>query len=112
LWYGDQVSSTVLDHLATAASALRVAITDTGSNTLEAQAIVAAARAIVDQAELICTRNIAIVKAVDVREDGHANLNAWLGATTNAWPSEQPGTPNVRNCFRHCPRGVMLQTKG
>jgi hypothetical protein len=88
LWYDDQVSSTVLDHLATAASALRVAITDTGSNTLEAQAIVAAARAIVDQAELICTRNIAIVKAVDVREDGHANLNAWLGATTNAWPSE------------------------
>jgi hypothetical protein len=82
------VSSYVLDHLAAAASALSLAMRDLGTTPLASGDVVAAARAIVDQAEFMCTRSVAVFEPDVCREDGFANVSDWMLANTNARSGE------------------------
>jgi hypothetical protein len=82
------VNSSVLDDLATAASALSLAMTDLGTTPLASGDVVAAARAIVDQAEIMCTRSVAVLNRETCQEDGFANVSDWMLANTNAAPGE------------------------
>jgi hypothetical protein len=82
------VSSSVLDHLATAAAALRLAMTDLGTTPLTSGDVVAAARAIVDQAEIMCTRSVTGLNRETCREDGFPNVSDWMLANTSAAPGE------------------------
>lgn len=61
---------------------------DLGNCTPGAGAIVAAARAIVDQAEIVCTRSVSALDAESCREDGFPNVSDWMMANTNAIPGE------------------------
>jgi hypothetical protein len=80
------VSSTALDHAA--AAALQRAMADMGNVASKAGELAVALRGIVDLFELACTRSIALVDRVTVREDGHANISDWFAANTHAGPNE------------------------
>jgi Domain of unknown function (DUF222) len=82
------MSSCVLDHLAEAAAALQRAMADMGSVASGSAGVVVAARAIVDQAELLCTRSITTLDRAFVREDGYPTISDWLAAKTHAGPNE------------------------
>ena len=52
-------------------------------------AVVAAARALVDQADLLCTRTVAeFAQSPVVRDDGFRNVSHWLAGNTHARPTE------------------------
>jgi Domain of unknown function (DUF222) len=82
------MSSSVLDHIAEAAAALHRAMADMGSVASGSAGVVEAARAIVDQAELLCTRSITTLDRAFVREDGYPTVSDWLAAKTHAGPHE------------------------
>ena len=83
------VESSINEHLAVAASALASATSCLGSGEPVNAAIVAAARALVDQADLLCTRTVAeFALSACVRDDGFRNVSEWLAFNTHARPTE------------------------
>ncbi len=82
------MSSTVLDHIADAATALQRAMADMGNGANGAGELAVALRGIIDLSELACTRSIGFVNAAAVREEGHANISDWFAANTHAGPHE------------------------
>ncbi len=83
------VESSIDRHLAIAASALASAADCLGSGELVNASIVRAARAIVDQADLFCTRTVAEFDGSPViRDDGYRNVSEWLAGNTHARPLE------------------------
>jgi hypothetical protein len=63
-------------------------MSDLGTSPLASGDVVAAARAIVDQAEFMCTRSVAVFGSDVCREDGFANVSDWMLANTNARSGE------------------------
>ncbi len=89
------MSSTVLDHVADAATALRLAMADMGNEASGAGELAVALRGIIDLSELACTRSIGLVNAAAVRDEGHANISDWFAANTHAGPRE--GTLRIKH---------------
>jgi hypothetical protein len=88
LWYTEYVSSNVLDHIADAAAALRLAMADMGNPASGTGELAVALRGIIDLSEIACTRSIALVDRAVVRDEGHANISDWFAANTHAGPHE------------------------
>ena len=82
------MSSSVLDHLAAATVSLRAAASDLGCVVDGSCELVTAARAIVDLADIVCTRTIVVLDTAVVRDLGYASVSDWMAANTNAGPTE------------------------
>ncbi len=87
--YNVYVESSIDHYLAVAASALASATDRLRSGEVVNASIVTAARAIVDQADLFCTRTVAEFDGSPaIRDDGFRNVSEWLAGNTHARPSE------------------------
>ena len=78
----------MLDHLTVASIAMQAAVRDLGFVVDGSCELVAAARAIVDLADIVCTRTVAALDPVAVRDLGYPSVSDWMAANTNAGPSE------------------------
>ena len=83
------MDSSIDHHVATAVAALASATISLRCGRPVNAATVAATRALVDQADLLCTRMVAEFASVSViRDDGFRNVSEWLAYNTHARPLE------------------------
>ena len=83
------MESSINHHIAAAASALASATSCLGAGVPVDAAIVKAARALVDQADLLCTHTVfEFAQSPVVRDEGFRNVSDWMAFNTHARPTE------------------------